>query len=210
MKLNFLKNIAVAAVAALTFCGCASKVNVSEVLQQPVDTQLRTRYHLWYTNAENISPLNYMEGSFIPAGTVIEPVEVKRGTYDIWGSVSVVDGTIKFRTPADGKEYTICYDQHLTMIPIEEFIRQFITVEPASAIYKDVPANEIARVKAGKIAKNMHLNSVLVLLGPPGKSRTSELTNQSWLYWKNQDVVFRIIFKGNKIRQIGSLDKLDF
>ena len=56
----------------------------------------------------------------------------------------------------------------------------------------------------------MHLNSVLVLLGPPAKSRTSQMTNQSWLYWKNQDVVFRLIFRGNKIRQIGSLDKLDF
>ena len=114
MKLNFIRHIAVAAACALIFCGCASKVNVSEVLQQPVNTQLRTQYHLWYTNAENISPLNYMEGSFIPAGTVIEPSEVKRGTSDIWGSVSVVDGSIKFRTPADGKEYTIYYDQHLT------------------------------------------------------------------------------------------------
>ncbi len=210
MKLNFIRHIAVSAVCTLIFCGCAYKVNVSEVLQQPLNTQLRTKYHLWYTNAENISPLNYMEGSFIPAGTLIEPIEVKRGTYDIWGSVSVVDGSIKFRTPDDGKEYTIYYDQHLTMIPIEDFIRQFITVKPESDIYKNVPKNEIARVKSGKLEKNMHLNSVLVLLGPPAKSRTSAMTNQSWLYWKNKDVVFRLIFRGNKIRQIGSLDKLDF
>ena len=210
MKLNFIRHIAVSAVCTLIFCGCAYKVNVSEVLQQPLNTQLRTKYHLWYTNAENISPLNYMEGSFIPAGTLIEPIEVKRGTYDIWGSVSVVDGSIKFRTPDDGKEYTIYYDQHLTMIPIEDFIRQFITVKPESDIYKNVPKNEIARVKAGKLEKNMHLNSVLVLLGPPAKSRTSAMTNQSWLYWKNKDVVFRLIFRGNKIRQIGSLDQLTF
>lgn len=210
MKMNFLKNIAVTAVVMLTVCGCASKVNISEVLQQPIASKLHTRYHLWYTNAENISPLNYMEGSFIPAGTEIEPIEAKRGTYDIWGSVSVVDGSIKFRTPADGKEYTICYDQHLTMIPIEDFIRQYMTVEPANTVYKNVPKNELDRVKAGKLSKNMHINSVLVLLGPPAKSRTSQLTNQSWLYWKNRDMVFRLIFKGNKIRQIGSLDKLDF
>ena len=210
MKLNFFKNIAAAAAVMLVMCGCAYKVNVSEVLQQPLESKLRTSYHLWYTDAENISPLNYMEGKFIPAGTEIEPVEVKRGTYDIWGSVSVVDGSIKFRTPADGKEYTIYYDQHLTMIPIEDFIRQFMTVKPESEIYKNVPQKEVARVKAGKLEKNMHINSVLVLLGPPAKSRTSQLTNQSWLYWKNKDVVFRLIFRGNKIRQIGSLDKLDF
>ena len=210
MKLNFFKNIAAAAAVMLVMCGCAYKVNVSEVLQQPLESKLRTSYHLWYTDAENISPLNYMEGKFIPAGTEIEPVEVKRGTYDIWGSVSVVDGSIKFRTIADGKEYTIYYDQHLTMIPIEDFIRQFMTVKPESEIYKNVPKKEVAKVKAGKLEKNMHINSVLVLLGPPAKSRTSQLTNQSWLYWKNKDVVFRLIFRGNKIRQIGSLDKLDF
>ena len=210
MKLNFLKNIAAMAAVALTFCGCAYKVNVSEVLQQPMNSKLRTNYHLWYTNAQAISPLNCMEGNFIPAGTEIEPIEVKRGTYDIWGSVSVVDGSIKFRTVADGKEYTILYDQHLTMIPIEEFIRQFVTLKPVEEIYKNVPAAEVEKVKAGKLAKNMHLNSVLVLLGPPARSRTSKLTNQSWLYWKNKDTVFRLIFKGNKIRQIASLDKLDF
>lgn len=210
MKSIFFKNIVAAVICTLIFCGCAYKVNVSEVLQQPVDSKLRTNYHLWYTNAEKISPLNYMEGSFIPAGTEIEPIEVKRGTYDIWGSVSVVDGSIKFRTLPDGKEYTIFYDQHLTMTPIEDFIRQFISIKPVSEIYKNVPKNELAAVKAGKLKKNMHLNSVLVLLGPPAKSRTSKLTNQSWLYWKNQDTVFRLIFRGNKIRQIGSLDKLDF
>ena len=55
----------------------------------------------------------------------------------------------------------------------------------------------------------MHAASVLVVMGPPAKSRTSQITNQSWLYWKNQDVVFRLIFRGNKIRSIGSLDKID-
>ena len=83
------------------------------------------------------------------------------------------------------------------------------SIESAEAVYKDVPKDELARVKAGKIEKNMHTASVLVVLGPPALSRTSKLTNQSWLYWQNRDVVFRLIFRKNKIRQIGSLDKLD-
>lgn len=209
MNWRFLKNITAVAVSAVALCGCASKVNLAEVMQQPQDSSIRTRYHLWYTNAEEISPLNYKEGSFIPAGTVIEPIEIKRGSYDMWGSVSVVDGSIKFRTPADGKVYNIEYDQRLTMLPIEDFLKQYFTVESAEAVYKDVPKDELARVKAGKIEKNMHTASVLVVLGPPALSRTSKLTNQSWLYWQNRDVVFRLIFRKNKIRQIGSLDKLD-
>jgi len=198
-----------AAVVAVTFCGCACHVSMPEVLQQPQSSQIRTRYHIWYTDAENISVLNYMEGDFIPAGTVIEPIQVSRGTYDIWGTVSVVDGTIKFRTPADGREYTMRYDANLTMMPIENFIRQLFTVEGAETIYADVPADELERVKAGRLEKNMHKSSVLVVLGPPAKSRTTEMTNQSWLYWKNRDIVFRLIYRGDKIRQIGALDKLD-
>jgi hypothetical protein len=34
------------------------------------------------------------------------------------------------------------------------------------------------------------------------------LNNQSWLYWKNRDVVFRLLFRGDKVRQIASLDEL--
>lgn len=210
MKYSFFKKFAAAAAIAVLGCGCASKVNIAEALQQPLGSEIRTRYHLWYTDNENISALNYMEGKFLPAGTVIEPIEVKRGTYDIWGTVSVVDGSITFRTPADGKEYTINYDEHLTMLPIEDFLRQLFTVEAADTVYKDVPPADLAKVKAGKIERGMSNNSVLVVLGPPAKSRTTKLTNQSWLYWKNQNVVFRIIFRGNKIRQIGSLDKMTF
>ena len=208
MNCSFFKNIAAVAVVAITLCGCASKVNISEVLQQPLESSVRTRYHLWYTDQTNISPLNFMEGKFIPAGTVIEPVSVERGSYDMWGSVSVVDGSIKFRTPADGQEYTIRYDQRLTMIPIEDFIRQLFTVEKADAVYSAVPEKELARVKAGRIEKNMHRASVMVVLGPPAKSRTSQMTNQSWLYWKNRDVVFRLLFRGDKVRQIATLDDL--
>lgn len=207
---KFSKAIPLTAAVVLTLCGCASKVNMAEVLQQPENSAIRTRYHLWYTDKDNISALNFMEGKFLPAGTVIEPVSAERGSYDIWGTVSVIDGSITFRTPSDGQEYTVRYDEHLTMLPIEDFIRQLFTIEPEEKVFQDVPADEIERVKAGKLEKNMHNSSVLVVLGPPAKSRTSKLSNQSWLYWKNRDVVFRIIYRGDKIRQIGSLDKLDF
>lgn len=210
MKFTFLKNLAAAALIAMVFCGCVSKVNLAEVLQQPQDAAVRTRYHLWYTDAAKVSPLNIMQGSFIPAGTAIEPVAIERGTYDMWGSVSVTDGSIKFRTLPDNKEFTIVYDERLTMMPIEEFLRNYFTADPKLNVYAQVPANELERVKAGRIELKMHDSSVLVVLGPPAKSRTSQITNQSWLYWKSPDVVFRLIFRKNVIRHIGSLDGLDF
>ena len=209
MKYNFFIAAAAACMLALG-CGCASKVNLSEALQQPLNSQVRTRYHIWYTNEENVSALNYMEGNFIPAGTVIEPVAIERGSYDIWGTVSVVDGSIKFRTPHDGKVFTMQYDENLTMLPIEDFLRQLFTCESVKDIYKNIPVNEMARVKAGKLEAKMSKASVLVILGPPAKSRTSSMTNQSWLYWKNRDQVFRLLFRGERIRMIGSLDQLKF
>ena len=210
MKQTFFCHLAAVAAIVLTLTGCASKVSLPEILQQPQDTQVRTRYHIWYTDSENISMLNYMEGKFIPAGTVIEPIEIERGSYDMWGTLSVTDGIIKFRTPADGKEYTMKYDEHLTMLPIDEYLRQLFTVAPESDIYKNVPQAELADVKAGKLKLKMSKNSVLVLLGPPSKSRTPEMNSQSWLYWKNRDVVFRLLFRGDNVRQITSLDELKF
>ena len=208
MNWKFFTHIAAMALVVITLSGCVSKVNLPEVLQQPVNSEVRTRHHIWYTNAEAVSPLNYMEGNFIPAGTVIEPVAIERGSYDIWGEVSVVDGKIRFRTPADGKEYEIVYDEHLTMLPIEDYLKQIFTVEGIDAIYKDVPQNELALVKAGKIERKMSKNSVLVVLGPPSRTRTSSMNNQSWLYWKNRDMVFRLIYRNDKIRQIGSVDDI--
>ena len=208
MNWKFFSHIAAMALVVITLSGCVSKVNLPEVLQQPVNSEVRTRHHIWYTNAEAVSPLNYMEGNFIPAGTVIEPVAIERGSYDIWGEVSVVDGKIRFRTPADGKEYEIVYDEHLTMLPIEDYLKQIFTVEGIDAIYKDVPKNELALVKAGKIERKMSKNSVLVVLGPPSRTRTSSMNNQSWLYWKNRDMVFRLIYRNDKIRQIGSVDDI--
>jgi len=197
------------AAAVLTgLAGCACTANMAEVLQQPEGSQIRTRYHLWYTDPGNVSALNIMEGKFLPAGTVVEPVEVRRGYYDMLGKVSLVDGAIAFRTQA-GEKFTIRYDARLHMMPIEDFIRQFFTTDGADTIYKAVPKGDMANVKQGKLTPGMHLESVLVVLGPPAKSRTTLLTNQSWLYWRTQDVVFRLIFKGDKIRQIASLEPLD-
>jgi len=155
-----------------------------------------------------VSSLNIMTGKFLPAVTEIEPLELKRGTYDIFGAVSVVNGSIRFKT-ADGSEFNVEYDERLTMMPIEEFVRQLFTTESAEAVYAKVPEDEMPQVKEGKLVPGMHVSSVLVVLGPPAKSRTTLLTNQSWLYWKSRDVVFRIIFKGEKIRQIVSLDQLE-
>lgn len=208
MNWKFFTHIAAMALVVITLSGCVSKVNLPEVLQQPVNSEVRTRHHIWYTNAEAVSPLNYMEGNFIPAGTVIEPIAIERGSYDIWGEVSVVDGKIRFRTPSDGKEYEIVYDEHLTMLPIEDYLKQIFTVEGVDAIYKDVPKNELALVKTGKIERKMSKNSVLVVLGPPSRTRTSSMNNQSWLYWKNRDMVFRLIYRNDKIRQIGSVDDI--
>ncbi len=205
---SFLRRMVPICAAVLLAAGCASRVSMSEVLQQPQNSEIRTRYHLWYTNPAQVSALNFMEGEFLPAGSVIKPLEIKRGTYDIFGSVSVVDGSIRFRT-ADGREFTIHFDERLMMMSIEEFVRNLFTVESADTIYAPVPPAELANVKAGKLLKGMHMNSVLVVLGPPAKSRTTALTNQSWLYWRSRDVVFRIIYKGDQIRQISSLDKLE-
>ena len=64
------------AVMAFLFSGCASPEPVvfSEVLQLQKDQKIYTAWNLWYDNQGNIDSRNIQHGSFLPLGTLIEPV----------------------------------------------------------------------------------------------------------------------------------------
>ena len=57
--------------AVLLVAGCADPVVFSEVFQQKVGQEIRTRYNLWYGNPKEISSLNIQQGSFLPVGSRI-------------------------------------------------------------------------------------------------------------------------------------------
>lgn len=63
--------------AVLLVAGCADPVVFSEVFQQKVGEEIRTRYNLWYGNPKEISSLNIQQGSFLPVGSRIEPVGIR-------------------------------------------------------------------------------------------------------------------------------------
>ena len=74
MKKVFL-SVFVAAAAVILGTGCTEPVVFSEVFQQGENEKLYTAYNIWYTDPEDISCLNIQQGTFIPVGTEIEPVE---------------------------------------------------------------------------------------------------------------------------------------
>ena len=96
MKKVFLCIFAAISVAFIG-AGCSEPVIFSEVFQQAENEKLYTAYNIWYTDPEDISCLNIQQGSFIPIGTEIEPLET---------SGSGTDGKISFKDKT-GKIYTL-------------------------------------------------------------------------------------------------------
>ena len=72
-----------AMVSCALFSGCTDPVVFAEALQMRKGDKVYTKYNLWYTDPMNISCLNIQEGSFIPVGTEIVPVN----TQDIKGLI---------------------------------------------------------------------------------------------------------------------------
>ena len=179
------------AAAALVLCGCAEPVVFSEVLQQGVDQKVYTKYNLWYTDPEHISCLNIQHGSYIPMGTEIEPVR----TSWFWDE-------IVFRTVPDGKTYTIKFDSGYRLCTMRDFIAYTFTTSTPEELLKDQSPAVRERIRRGEVVPGMNEQAVLLTYGPPPACRTSDLRNESWIYWRSPRNMLRVVFRGDKVRSL--------
>lgn len=180
--------------AALMSGGCADPVVMSEVLQQRQDQKVYTRYNLWYLNPKKISSLNIQDGTFLPIGSEVEAV----GT-----GHSYITGisTLTFRD-LSGREYTIDFDPGYRLCSLRDFIAQTFTTEPPETTFKDIPATSLERIKAGQVVSGMNRREVMLAYGPPPAIRTPNLRNETWIYWISPTDVVRIVFRGDKVRNV--------
>ncbi len=185
--------------AALIFGGCADPVVMSEVLQQKQDQKIYTRYNLWYLNPEKISSLNIQEGTFLPIGSEVEAV----GTG--YNSITGIS-TLTFRDRS-GREYTIDFDPGYRLCSLRDFITQTFTTEPPETMFKDIPAASLERIKAGQVVAGMNRREVMLAYGPPPAIRTPNLRNETWIYWINPTDTVRIVFRGDKVRNVLNINE---
>ena len=185
--------------AALIFGGCADPVVMSEVLQQKQGQKIYTRYNLWYLNPEKISSLNIQQGTFLPLGSEIEAV----GT---GGNAITGISTLTFRD-LSGREYTIYFDPGYRLCSLRDFIAQTFTTEPPETTLKDIPPAALERIRAGQVVAGMNRREVLLAYGPPPAVRTPNLRNETWVYWINPTDTVRIVFRGDKVRNVLNINE---
>lgn len=182
-----------AAFAALTMIlilsGCARELIVAEVLQTPVQAQIRTAYNLWYEDPTEIDTINMQKGAILPFGT---EVEITKAT----------DKEICFTTVENGKKFRIEYEYKYRLQTPEEFMKTLFTTKTAEALRGNLDALTYEKVRRGIIEKGMTRQAVLLAYGPPCAIRTPDMALSSWLYPLDFLEYKRLIFKDDKIIEI--------
>jgi len=173
--------------------GCR-QIIVSEVLQQPLGKKIYLKQNIWYENPKKISCLNIQKGNILTFGTEVEPF-------------NVTDYQLTFKTPKDGKEFTIDYYHSLVMLPMEGFIKQIFTMKTRDELTKGMKPAHIKMMLAGKVKRGMTKKQVRITYGKPAVCRTPSTLNSTWVYWLTNDSVYRVVFRSGKVNLFVSIDK---
>ena len=59
----------------------------------------------------------------------------------------------------------------------------------------------------GEVVPGMSQAQVLLAYGPPPAIRTPDLRNESWIYWIGKDKTVRLVFRGDKVRNIININQ---
>ncbi len=164
--------------------GCR-QIIVAEVLQQPLGKKIYLKQNIWYENPKDISCLNIQKGKILNFGTEVEPVKA-------------TDYSLSFKTK-DGKKFTIDYDYSLIMLPMEGYIKQIFTLKNRAELTKGMKPKHIKLILAGKVKRGLTKAQVILGCGTPAACRTPSTLNSTWIYWLNEDSVYRVVFRRGKV-----------
>ena len=187
------------ALAAVTMllAGCADPVVFSEVFQLKKGEKIYTKYNLWYTDPEDISCLNIQQGTFLPIGTEIEPLE----TSSLFGQ------KIIFRDVKTDQRYVINFDEGYRLCSMQDFIAYTFTTKNRDELLADVPNNIRTRILRGEVVPGMTQAHTLLAYGPPPAIRTADLRNESWFYWISPEKTIRLVWRGDTVRNILNINE---
>ncbi|MBQ4335870.1 MAG: hypothetical protein IJC34_01610 [Lentisphaeria bacterium] len=202
-------------VAGLMFavlCGCApqsaspekyfqtaSKIGwsipVAEVLQQPLDAKIYTRYTLW-SKTKDISSLNIQQGRILPPGSEVEAI--------------YADERLLQLKDVKGHEYNIYFEPGEQLCDMRAFIRQLLTLQAPDKEFADIRPAMLPYVMRGEVVPGMNRREVTAAYGPPAKSRTPFPVNDTWIYWITPDQTIRVVFRGDTVRSILNVNEGDY
>lgn len=162
-------------------------IPVAEVLQQPLDAKIYTRYALW-SNARQISSLNIQQGRVLPPGSEVVAI--------------YADERLLQLKDAKGHEYDIQLEPGEQLCDMRAFIRQLLTLQAPEKEFADIRPEMKPYVMRGEVIPGMNRREVTAAYGPPARSRTPYLVNDTWVYWIAPDQTIRVVFRGDIVRSI--------
>ena len=187
----FLAGCAAQSASPEKYVQSASKIGwsipVAEVLQQPLGAKIYTRYALW-SNAKQISSLNIQQGRILPPGSEVEAI--------------YADDRLLQLKDTRGHEYDIQFEPGEQLCDMRAFIRQLLTLQTPDREFADVRSEMRPYVMRGEVIPGMTRREVMAAYGPPAKSRTPFLVNDTWIYWITPDQTIRVVFRGDVVRSI--------
>ena len=115
-----------------------------------------------------VSDMSSGELPFIPVGTklLVRDLETNRGNVE-----------------ADGKMYRFGHDYGRAQEKTAEWVDKLVVLDDPAAKIAKFPANIRAAIEAGKIARGMTKEQVIMAMGYPATSDTPKLDAPTWKYY---------------------------
>ncbi len=195
LKIKNIFSLLSTLVLAVILTGCYTPLNISEAMQQKQSEKLYTAYNLFYTNIDNIDAENIVKGDFIGYGTPLQVVKSETSSY-------FNNSIITFKNLENDDLLTVKISHAKMMMTANDALRQLLTTKNREEINKSVTKKYLPMIEKGKVVKGMSKDDVIVAYGYPPKSRTSDITNNTWIYWNDENNSERIVFRNGKVVEI--------
>ncbi len=181
-------------VTSIFMYGCSSSNKVKQVFKYDVDGERHTAYNIWYTSPERAYAINYKKGSFIPAGTKVKNIKIRKGK-------SIIDRgqPIIIFTLVETEQYYIVHFQ-MGFHPnktAKDYVDYMFTEKSFDEMTVGFNNDEILAIKQGEIITGMCKPVVIMSYGYPAEHMTISLDSSKWFYWKDRNRKIDICFDEN-------------
>ncbi len=184
-----LRLAALLLVTALALSGCPKGGSSGPPV---VDPRVGQSYFLCCNlryEKDEISDVNYSQGTMIPFGTRVQILKIYRNE-------------VQFQA-AGFPPMTFVLKYGRDTLPMEQFFeRWFVTTDPHKKLGKKVPAKRVKLIEQGLIEPGMTRDQVLMAIGYPPAHRTPSLELPQWTYWQNRWKQYVVVFDGDKVARV--------
>lgn len=168
-----------AIVMLLTGCETAT-IMVDGKRVSPIGRTYYTKVNVWYENPDEILTYNYIKGTFLPAGTKVELVELS-------------NNRIKFTNANKDISYNIVVGRRaIQKLSQVELLNRYLSEENTLDVdgeFSKLTPQEQNEVKNGNLISGMSRKAALMAYGYPASNKTASIYSDIWVYLGDGDII---------------------